>query len=300
MNMNSEVIPSELGSVVLQPECNHYTKMRFEIHHLEDLNKDSSILADSFTRKNCFQIIWIKKGRAVIQADTRVYSIHDKMIYCIAPGTAHKFLKRDNELEGYYIFFNSDFMRSWQGYNGNPSFDFFEQTFHILFVSVTDTLQAELEIIARSMRYEYMNSFNQKVELLRGLLNIFVIYFSRRTHQEEETAIFTRESFLCKKFLGLVRKNFTSMKMVSDYANLLSVTPNYLNRTVKKISGFTASYHIQQQIIIEAKRQAAYCGSSLKEIAYYLGFDNLAHFSKFFKNNSGTSFSCFRKGMLVT
>ena len=71
--------------------------------------------------------------------------------------------------------------------------------------------------------------------------------------------------------------------------------PNYLNRTVKKMTGLTASYHIQQQIILEAKRQAIHSNVSMKEIAYFLGFDNLAHFSKFFKNNSGMSFSTFKK-----
>ena len=86
--------------------------------------------------------------------------------------------------------------------------------------------------------------------------------------------------------------------MVSDYAGQLYVTPNYLNRTVKKITGFTASHHIQQHIITEAKRQAMFSLSSMKEIAYSLGFDNLAHFSKFFKTNSGMSFRDFKKGLV--
>ena len=86
--------------------------------------------------------------------------------------------------------------------------------------------------------------------------------------------------------------------MVSDYAGQLCVTPNYLNRTVKKVTGFTASHHIQQQIILEAKRKAIYSSVSMKEVAYYLGFDNLAHFSKFFKNNCGMNFTDFKKSAL--
>ena len=273
---------------------------QFEIHHLEDVNNDSFFFSDPFIRKTRFEIIWIKKGNAIIETDGQVYSIHDKMIYCIESRTTHKFLERDNSLEGYYISFCRDFTQSWHGYKGDSSTNFFEDSFHLLFVPVPENIQTELEIIAQTMRREFVNSFNQNLELLQGLLNIFVIYFSRSIAQEETTKIFTRENLLCKKFISLVKKNFTSMKMVSDYAALLCVSPNYLNKTVKKISGFTASYHIQQQIIKEAKKQVAYCGSSLKEIAYHLGFDNLAHFSKFFKNNSGTSFSCFKKGIHST
>ena len=83
--------------------------------------------------------------------------------------------------------------------------------------------------------------------------------------------------------------------MVCDYASVLSVSPNYLNRTVKKVSGYTASHHIQQQIVLEAKKQAIHYGVSMKEIAYQLGFDNPSHFSKFFKCNSGMNFTQFIK-----
>jgi AraC-like DNA-binding protein len=65
---------------------------------------------------------------------------------------------------------------------------------------------------------------------------------------------------------------------------------------VREVSGFTASYHIQQRIILEAKRRAIFEGNSLKEIAYGLGFCDPAHFSKYFKNSAGRNFTDFRKG----
>ena len=34
---------------------------------------------------------------------------------------------------------------------------------------------------------------------------------------------------------------------------------------------------------------------SMKEVAYGLGFDNLAHFSKYFKTNSGINFTDFKR-----
>jgi AraC family transcriptional regulator, transcriptional activator of pobA len=35
----------------------------------------------------------------------------------------------------------------------------------------------------------------------------------------------------------------------------------------------------------------------MKETAYLLGFDDLAHFSKFFKNLAGINYSDFRKAI---
>jgi len=127
------------------------------------------------------------------------------------------------------------------------------------------------------------------------LLNIFVIYLSRILKDPCPDVLQTREIELVKKFTSMLKKNFITKKMVSDYAEDLCVTPNYLNRTVKKTTGYTASHHIQQQIILEAKRQAMYFSTNMKQIAYNLGFDNLAHFSKFFKNNCGMNFTDFKR-----
>ena len=145
------------------------------------------------------------------------------------------------------------------------------------------------------MKWEYSNYFNRRMELLKGLLNIFMIYFSRNLKDREPDFVPNREKDLANKFISLMKMNYLSKKLVNDYASLLCVTPNYLNRTIKKITGFTASHHIQQQIIMEAKRQAMYSSVSMKQIAYNLGFDNLAHFSKFFKNNCGMNFTDFKK-----
>jgi AraC family transcriptional regulator, transcriptional activator of pobA len=279
------------------PDISKLVNKPFEIYKLEDIQYSNPMLSESCYRRNRFEIIWVKNGNGTIQSEGRVYAVHDNMVYCISPGKAYKYLENNTILNGYYISFSPDFIQPWKGYEMKGAMEFFEETFHLQFIAVTESIQHEMEMIADKMKQEYNNCFNQKLELLRGLLNIFVIYFSRTAVQENDVKGFTRDNILFKQFMSLVKKNFVSKKMVSDYADELCVTANYLNRTVKKVSGNTASYHIQQQIIMEAKKQAVHCGSSMKEIAYQLGFDNLAHFSKFFKNNSGTNFTCFRKGI---
>lgn len=269
----------------------------FEIYQLEDMQHPNPMLSDSYHRRNRFEIIWIKKGNGTISSEEQVYTVHDNMVYCILPGKTYRYTEADTILNGYYISFSPDFIQPWQGYEMKGALGFFEEIFHLQFIPVQENIQHELEMIADKMSREYNNYFNQKLELLRGLLNIFVIYFSRTSLPENDVKIFTRDNVLFKQFMSLVKKNFISKKMVSDYAEELCVTANYLNRAVKKVSGNTASYHIQQHIIMEAKKQAVHCGSSMKQIAYQLGFDNLAHFSKFFKNNSGINFTCFRRGI---
>jgi AraC-like DNA-binding protein len=76
---------------------------------------------------------------------------------------------------------------------------------------------------------------------------------------------------------------------------MLHVSAGYLNDTVREMSGAAASTHIQQRVIREAKRRILFEGSSMKEVAFSLGFSDQAHFSKYFKNISGKNFTDFKK-----
>src|SRR5882757_4598377 len=100
---------------------------------------------------------------------------------------------------------------------------------------------------------------------------------------------------LFDRFYAKLDKQFKTMRQVAEYASELSVSPSYLTDVVKQVTGYSASYHIQQRTVQEAKRLAIYSDDSMKMVAYALGFDDLSHFSKFFKNVAGMSFSEFKK-----
>ena len=85
---------------------------------------------------------------------------------------------------------------------------------------------------------------------------------------------------------------------VKDYAELLCVTPNYLNEVIKLSINSSAKDFIQDRIILEAKRMAIFTGKSGKEIGFELGFEDPSHFSKFFKTNAGLSLQDFKESII--
>ena len=93
----------------------------------------------------------------------------------------------------------------------------------------------------------------------------------------------------------LLEQKFKTNKKVSDYAALLFVTPNYLNEIIKHATGNSAGFHIRQKVALEAVRQTKLTGASMKEVAGRLGFNDNAHFSKFFKKVAGRNFSDLKK-----
>ena len=99
---------------------------------------------------------------------------------------------------------------------------------------------------------------------------------------------------ILRNFKQLVNEKYTEWHGTAEYANELNVTPDYLNRVVKSLSGKTAKEYIQSRIIIAAKRLLFFSDESLKEVGYHLGFSEPANFGAFFKKSTGKSPSEFK------
>lgn len=281
------------GTSMQQPTAGN--ALPFEIRTIEWTMKNRWCQQAVPQRHNYYKMIWVKQGNGTYQVDLDTHSIGNNTVYCLAPGQIYLFSANEHT-SGYVVSFTAEFL----GLNENnfePLYDpgFLNGCMHTPVIKVGTDMQQEMEEIIEKMIREYDNFFLLRSEILKGFLKIFLIYLTRQFDKPAQYQNRTKNTELTNRFLALLEKNYTSCKMVSDYAEELFVTSNYLNEIVKKVSGFPASYHIRQRIVLEAKRQAIYANASMKEIAYHLGFDDIAHFSKFFKNVSGMSFTEFKK-----
>jgi AraC family transcriptional activator of pobA len=241
------------------------------------------------------ELIWITKGSGLLTVDLQETLMAVNSVSCITPGQVHQ-LKGNDQMEGYIFLFTETFL-----YKHEHEFDpmyhsgFFDTFSKSANIRIENEISAELFEITGKMIKECDNLYLFKAEILRRYFKIFLIYLTRQFPAVLTTTMQSRNIELAEKFKSLLEKNFITLKKVADYARLLSVTPNYLNEIVKKITGYPASHHIRQRIILEAKRQAAYSDVCMKEVAWKLGFSDIAHFSKFFKNCTGVNFSDFKR-----
>jgi AraC-like DNA-binding protein len=95
-------------------------------------------------------------------------------------------------------------------------------------------------------------------------------------------------------FLQLVSEYHTKERNMAFYAERLCLTPKYLSKLVKNVSGRSAPDWIDSFVILEAKNMLRYSDASIKEIVYNLNFPNQSVFYKFFKANTGMTPSEYR------
>lgn len=99
-----------------------------------------------------------------------------------------------------------------------------------------------------------------------------------------------------EKFLQLVFDREKPPLSVSEYADMLSVTPNYLNKTVKLHTHRTAIDWIEIARLNMAKQLLKDPSVPIVEVASRVGLDDQSYFSRFFKKRTGITPSQYRNG----
>ncbi len=97
-----------------------------------------------------------------------------------------------------------------------------------------------------------------------------------------------------ERFLQLVFERDKAPMSVAEYADILGVTPNYLNKTVKNRTRRTAIDWIEIARLNIAKKLLKDPSISIADIAARTGLPDQSYFSRFFKKKTGQTPSEFR------
>ena len=99
----------------------------------------------------------------------------------------------------------------------------------------------------------------------------------------------TRKEHLTFEFLKLLRQHIKEQRSVAFYAGILHVTPKYLSKTVKEVTGKTCGEMIDEMVVIEAKALLNDTSLTIGQVADELHFSDQFFFSKYFKKQTGIS-----------
>jgi len=157
------------------------------------------------------------------------------------------------------------------------------------------TIMEQIEIIASHTDLD----FAHRRHLLLAQLSVgyeFLNYYRRDFDRELKT---DPQSAVYAQFCDLVVAHFRESKEVQYYANLLHYHPKHLSRIVQSVTnGISPRQWIESMVVAHAKRLIATNPQrSLKQIAYYLGFDEPSSFYRYFKRVAGVTAKEYRESL---
>ncbi|HWV65245.1 helix-turn-helix domain-containing protein, partial [Chitinophaga sp.] len=167
---------------------------------------------------------------------------------------------------------------------------------HPMFIKLDVEEIAEMAHLESVFSRELQVKDNFQGEMLRALLKRVIIKITRIAKQQNESyGLFPDEKMdIIRKFSLLLEANFKQEHEVRFYAAALNKSPKTLSNVFALLKQPAPSVLIRDRIILEVKRYLHYTDRSAKEIAYELGFESPAHFSRFFKQHTGSNITKFR------
>lgn len=112
--------------------------------------------------------------------------------------------------------------------------------------------------------------------------------------QAEPPAAIGAHAALVARFRALIDAHYKERLSVQAYADQLGVTLARLRSACRDVAGATLTRLMDDRILLEAKRALLYSSMSVAEVAFHLGFDDPAYFTRFFTRNEGCSPRAFR------
>ncbi len=270
---------------------------------LED-QPDNKLVHMPLYRANFFRVIHFTKANLHFNSVGKQHNVINNCICFTYPGKLESWT-RSGKIFGFVVYFlpafaGLDITRQ----NFDIDFPFFNYNSEPL-ITLTKADTKEIKHIEDEMIREMISPEPDKMEMLKKLLYIYLQKVKRIYNRKADKQ--SVELITSKKIFNRFRKELDdymqqlsaeekiSMPTVSVLAGKMHISANYLNSIIKELTGKTASAHIQEKMMLEAKAFLIHTDLQVKDIAYKMGFENTSYFNRFFKNGSSATPIEFRK-----
>lgn len=243
------------------------------------------------------EILFFETGSGFHEIDFHTHAIQAPSIHFVAPGKVH-LLTPTEDCVGYIITFPQDYSAFYGPGKDSRSLaaNRWSSEWRHPVVDLTDTSHTYFSNLLANMLADYLGGGDEKNTALAAYLHIF-LGKCRLLSGRGEPAASEHVNDVPTRFRELVEIHFREMHSVQQYSELLSVTADYLGKTVRKALNVTASDYILDRLLLEAKRLIVFTNLTSKEIAYNLHIEDPSYFSRMFKRKTGLSPNEYRSSM---
>lgn len=146
---------------------------------------------------------------------------------------------------------------------------------------------------------EFSTPDNIQGDMLQMLLKRLIIMSTRLAKEQLIVKTLKNDQIdVIRKFNYLVDMHYKTKRKVSDYAEMLFKSPKTLSNLFSIYNQKPPQQVILERLALEAKRLIHFTDKQNQEIAFDLGFNDPAHFSRFFKKMTQMTPSEYRENTL--
>ncbi len=252
-----------------------------------------------YSRKDFYKITLVS-GRSNYHFADKTIELRGHALFFANPLVPYHWEPLDDDQTGIFCIFTEAFLQRQLNTMPQelPMFKPGGQPVYFL----SDEQAAALRPLFEKMMTELHSDYAYKYDLLRNytmeLLHSTLKLQPATTLYHDSTAA-TRIASL---FTELLERQFpiespgqqVKLRNANAFAAQLAVHVNHLNRALKDVTGKTTTQLIATRLVQEAHALLKHTPWNVAEISYCLGFEEPAHFSNFFRKQTGITPSAMR------
>jgi AraC-like DNA-binding protein len=270
----------------------------FEAEKLFDKKTGTRIMP--YSRREYYKISWIR-GKSKAEYADKVIDISENALLFATPKIPYNWVPADSDQTGMFCIFTADFLTPHKAGVSLDDLPIF-QPGQVPVFQLDAEESKEIEYIFRKMQKELSADYKFKYDLLRNLVLELIHYGQKLQPMQAISTAQNASERISSLFIELLERQFPlesmnqrlNLRTAKDYADRLAVHVNHLNKVLKEVTGHTTTQIISNRVIQEAKILLKQTNWNIAEISYTLGFDDLSHFSNFFKKQTSFTPATFR------
>ena len=280
----------------ISKEIGHFNVFRYEDFIAEFKVKPVM----PYSRRDYYKISLIQ-GKYKLEYADKVMELENNTLLFATPKVPYHYIPRDESQSGYFCIFTNEFLIKNKSGVALDDLPIFKPGGYPVF-QISEEESGELVSIFKKMYKELSSNYAYKYDLLRNYV-LEVIHHGQKL--QPATALYTTHNAsagVASLFIELLERQFPiespqqklRLRTAKDYANRLAVHVNHLNKVLKENTGKTTTEIISSRVIQEAKILLKQTGWNISEISDCLGFEEVAHFSNFFRKQTSFAPVTFR------
>lgn len=253
-----------------------------------------------YNRRAYYKISLIR-GRNRAEYADKVIDIEKNALLFATPKVPYHWLPLDPDQAGYFCVFTDEFLIKNKSGVELDELPIFQSGGYPVF-EISDSEAGEITQIFIKMYKEIASDYVYKYDLLRNYVLELIHYGQKLQPAAVSNSSPNASGRVTSLFIELLERQFPIespqqklvLRTAKDYADRLAIHVNHLNKVLKESTGQTTTGIISSRIIREAKILLKQTDWNISEIAYSLGFEEVAHFSNFFKRQTSLAPLAYR------
>jgi AraC family transcriptional activator of pobA len=287
----SQLIPDGISK-----EIGHFNV--FSIAEIAQKFKDKTFMP--YNRRAYYKISLII-GRNRAEYADKVIDIEKSALLFATPKVPYHYLPQDEDQMGHFCIFTDEFLTQSKSGVLLEELPIFRSGGYPIFQLNADE-QEEIAALFTKMHKEITSGYAYKYDLLRNYVVELIHYGQKLQPATALYPVHNASARVSSLFAELLERQFPiespnqqlQLRTPKDFADRLAIHVNHLNKVLKENTGQTTTDLITGRIVSEAKVILKQTDWNISEIAYCLGFEEVAHFSNFFRKQTALSPMAYR------